>query len=100
MVAQRRLDVQSRSAAPQTLFSPSSKFSTFVERRHDVPLRRGLSRLDAILQRERAMSDLSQDLRYAFRIFRRTLGLSFLIVVSLAIGVGATTAIFSVVNAL
>src|ERR1700754_2857423 len=52
------------------------------------------------IYRGAAMSDFSQDVRYAFRTFRRTPGLTFLIVVSLAIGIGATTAIFSVVNAL
>jgi predicted permease len=46
------------------------------------------------------MSDFLQDVRYAFRTFRRTPGLSLVIVLSLAIGIGANTAIFSVVNAL
>ncbi len=46
------------------------------------------------------MSDFLQDVRYALRTFRRTPGLTLLIVISLAIGIGATTAIFSVVNAL
>src|SRR5689334_15076129 len=46
------------------------------------------------------MTTFLQDIRYAIRTLRRSAALSLVIVVSLAIGIGANTAIFSVVNAL
>src|SRR3954454_21355199 len=46
------------------------------------------------------MTDFLQDIRYALRTFRRTAGLTIVIVASLGIGIGANTAVFSVVNAL
>src|SRR5258708_28670487 len=48
---------------------------------------------------ERAMQTLLQDLRYATRQLIWNLGLTITAVVSLALGIGATTAVFSVIYA-
>src|SRR5687767_12540015 len=46
-----------------------------------------------------ALQEMAADTRYALRGFRRTPGLTIITVLTLAVGLGATAAIFSVVNA-
>jgi len=50
-------------------------------------------------QRQEYMSDLTNDIRYGLRAFVRTPAFTTVALLTIALGIGATTAIYSVVNA-
>src|SRR5262249_26359105 len=59
-------------------------------RRADPPVRRG--------GREAFMDNLRKDIRYACRTLARQPGFALVTIMTLALGIGANTAVFSVVN--
>jgi predicted permease len=63
-------------------------------------LRRSAEGRERRLSRRERLHDLAQDVRYATRSLRRAPAFASIVIATLAVGIGATTAIFSVLHAL
>ncbi|MGH7474926.1 MAG: ADOP family duplicated permease [Longimicrobiales bacterium] len=96
------IDMRVREYMAQGMDEPSARAAALKRFGEVVEIRQELERLGVSAQRRERrrswMAELAQDARYAGRMIARAPALSVVAVLTLALGVGATSSIFTVVD--